>query len=64
MPDLQSDDAQIAIDKPRNSSQSIPSEFRGKSFTVVWAAAVLIATAGWLYFMARGAWSIVNWLFS
>jgi hypothetical protein len=63
MPDLHSDDSHIAIDKPSNNPHAIPSEFRGKSFTVVWAAAVLIATAGWLYFMARGAWSMVNWFF-
>jgi hypothetical protein len=38
-------------------------ELRGRPLTVGWAAAVLFATAVWLYFIAREAWLIVNWLF-
>jgi hypothetical protein len=64
MTDLHSDDPHVGIDKSAHTMRALLSEWRGKSFTVVWAAAVLVATAGWLYFMARGAWSIVNWLFS
>jgi hypothetical protein len=64
MTDLHSDDPHVGIDKSAHTMRTLLSEWRGKSFTVVWAAAVLVATAGWLYFVARGAWSVVNWLFS
>jgi hypothetical protein len=28
-----------------------------------WGAAVVVATAGWVYFIARLGWIIVNWFF-
>ena len=37
-------------------------ELRAKALMAVWIVAVLVATAGWLYFIARLAWLIVNWL--
>jgi hypothetical protein len=44
-------------------SRTALKELRGRPLTVGWAAAVLFATAVWLYFIAREAWLIVNWLF-
>ena len=46
----------------RNTSQAIPNKLRAKAFTIAWALAVLVATAGWLYFVARVAAIILNWL--
>jgi hypothetical protein len=63
MPDQHSNDANAGTDKSRNKSPARRRELRGKLITVAWAAAVLIATAGWLYFIVRTAWSMVRWLF-
>jgi hypothetical protein len=65
MQDLHSDPNLIhdSIDgKSSKGPHTILVELRAKALTVVWALAVLVATAGWLYFIARIAWLIVNWL--
>jgi hypothetical protein len=46
---------------PHNRSGEVMKQLRGKLLTVVWAAAVLVATAGWMYFIVRGAWIVVSW---
>jgi hypothetical protein len=62
MPVLQSDDPELGgIDKSGSRWHAALKELRGRSFTIGWAATVLVATAGWLYFIARAAWFIVNW---
>jgi hypothetical protein len=38
-------------------------ELRVRFFTIGWAAAVLVATVGWLYFIARMAGFIVDRFF-
>jgi hypothetical protein len=60
---LQSDDPKISSNRFGSWSRAILKQLRETSFTFSWAAAVLIATAAWLYFVARTAWLIVNWLF-
>lgn len=75
MQELHSDDPNSRVHKSSNdilsnTSQAIPEELRAKAFTiaftiaftVAWALAVLVATAGWLYLIARAASIIVNWL--
>jgi hypothetical protein len=37
-------------------------ELRVRFFTIGWAAAVLVATTVWFYFIARTASFLVNWL--
>jgi hypothetical protein len=46
---------------PDSRSDAVMKQVRGKLLTVVWAAAVLVATAGWMYFIVRGAWIVVSW---
>jgi hypothetical protein len=62
MPVLQSDVPNIGIDKPASRSRAVLKELRGRSFTVGWAAAVLVATAGWLYLIMKAAWLMVSWI--
>jgi hypothetical protein len=38
-------------------------ELPARLFTIGWAAAAMVATAGWVYFIGRVAWSTVNWFF-
>jgi hypothetical protein len=61
MPVLQSDDPNMGVDKSTSRSHTVLKELRGRSFTIGWALAALVATAGWLYFIARGAWFLVGW---
>jgi hypothetical protein len=63
MPDQHSDEPNAGTGKSGNNPPALRRELRGKLITVAWAAAVLIATAGWLYFIVRAAWSMVTWLF-
>ncbi|MFZ3374439.1 MAG: hypothetical protein WA183_02685 [Chthoniobacterales bacterium] len=63
MPVLQSDDPNLGIDKSASRSHAVLKELRGRSFTIGWALAALVATASWLYFIARGAWFLVSWFF-
>lgn len=67
MQDLPPDDPKPGIlesshDKPGNAWQAIPKGLRAKILTVAWALAVLVATAGWLYLIVRGALLVLNWL--
>jgi hypothetical protein len=61
MPVLQSDDPEARIDKSDGQSNAVLAELRERSFTIGWAAAVLVATAGGLYFVARMAWFLISW---
>jgi hypothetical protein len=63
MPVLQSDNPDNGINKSASRSEAVLKELRERSFTVGWAVAVLVATAGWLYFLARAAWFLVSWFF-
>jgi hypothetical protein len=60
---LQSDDPKISSNRFGSRSRAMLKELREKSLTFGWAAAVLITTAGWLYFVARAISFIVNWFF-
>jgi hypothetical protein len=62
MPVLRSDDTNVGIDQSSGRSHAILNELRVRFFTIGWAAAVLVATTVWLYFIARTAWFLVNWL--
>ena len=59
---LQSDDPDVGIDKSGSRSHAVLKGLRGRSLTIGWAAAVLVATASWLYFVARASWFFVDWL--
>ena len=48
---------------PHRRSDAMMKQLRGRLLTMVWAAAVIVATAGWFYFILRGALLIVNWFF-
>jgi hypothetical protein len=63
MPVLQSDDPDIEFDKPASRSHVVLKELRGRSFTVGWAVAVLVATTSWFYFLIKTGWLIVSWFF-
>jgi hypothetical protein len=60
MPVLQSDDPETQINESDSTSRAVWTELRGRSFAVGWAAAVLVATAAWLYFVARVAWLLLG----
>jgi hypothetical protein len=60
MPVLQSDDPEAQMNKSDSTSRAVWTKLRGRSFTVAWAAAVLVATAAWLYFVARVAWLLLG----
>ncbi len=62
MPDLHSDDSNTGIDRSISHPAALRRQWRGKLITVAWVAAVVIATAGWLYFIARAVWAMVTWL--
>jgi hypothetical protein len=62
MPVLRSDDPDMEIDKSESWSSTMLKDLRRISFIGGWAAAVLLATTGWLYFIARGAWFLFDWL--
>jgi hypothetical protein len=62
MPVLQSDDPNLGIDKSASRSYAVLRELRGRSVTIGWALAALVATGGWLYFIARAGWSLTTWL--
>jgi hypothetical protein len=59
---LQSDDPGVEIDKSGGRSHAALKDLRARSLTVGWAAAVLIATVAWLYFVARVVWFFVDLL--
>jgi hypothetical protein len=61
MPVLQSDDQDMGIDKSGSRSHAALKDWRGRSFMIGWAIAVLLATAGWLYFISRAAWLFLDW---
>jgi hypothetical protein len=63
MPVLQSDDPNVGIDESSGRSHAVLKELRGRSFTIGWAAAVLVTTAGWLYFIIKTGWFIVSSFF-
>jgi hypothetical protein len=63
MPVLHSEDTKVGIDQSSGRSHAMLNELRVRLFTIGWAAAVLVTTAGWLYFMARMAGFIVDWFF-
>jgi cell division protein FtsN len=54
MPVFRLDDPDLGIDKSGGPSHA------ARLFTVGWAAAVFVATAGWLYFITQAAWFIVS----
>jgi hypothetical protein len=62
MPDLHPDDARAGIEKSIPHSPVLRRPWRGQLITVAWSAAVVIATAGWLYFIVRAGWALVGWL--
>ena len=59
---LQSDGPDVGIDKSGSRSPAILKGLRGRSLTIGWAAAALVTTAGWLYFVGRASWLFVDWL--
>jgi hypothetical protein len=59
---LQSDEPDVGIDKSGSRSHPVLKDLRGRSLTIGWAATVLVAMAGWLYFVARASWFFVDWL--
>jgi hypothetical protein len=63
MPALHSDQSHSEIDRTKSRSYAMMKEWRARLFTMGWGAAVVVATAGWVYFIARLGWSIVNWFF-
>jgi hypothetical protein len=63
MSTLQSDDPSVGIKETASQSRPALRELRGTTLTIIWAAAVLIATAGWLYFIVQMAWVGVSWFF-
>jgi hypothetical protein len=52
----------VEADKVASRLHAPLRELRGNSYTIGWAIAVLVATAGWLYFIARTAYFLINWL--
>jgi hypothetical protein len=62
MPVLRSDDPNMEIDKSESRSSPVLKDLRRISFIGGWAVAVLLATTGWLYFIARGAWFFFDWI--
>jgi len=65
MQELHSNDPHSGIHKSSNdilsnTSHANPNTLRAKAFTIAWFLAVLVATAGWLYFIARLAVIILN----
>ena len=59
---LQSDDPDVGIDKSGSRSHAVLKGLRGRSLTIGWAAAALVATAGWLYCVGRASSLFVDWL--
>jgi hypothetical protein len=59
---LQSHDPDVGIDKSGSRPSTVLKGFRARSLTIGWVAAVLVTTAGWLYFVARMTWFFVDWL--
>jgi hypothetical protein len=52
----------VETDKLASRLQAVLTEFRRNACTIGWAIAALVATAGWLYFIARTAYFLFNWL--
>jgi hypothetical protein len=50
----------VETDKLASRLQAVLTEFRRNSCTIGWAIAVLVATAGWLYFIARVTYFLLN----
>jgi hypothetical protein len=61
MPVLQSENPNLETDNLASRLPAVLRELRGSSFTVGWAAAALVATAGWLFFITRTAYFLFNW---
>jgi hypothetical protein len=62
MPLLQSENPNLETENFAGRLPAVLKELRGKSFMVGWAVAALLATAGWLYFIARIAYYLFNWV--
>jgi hypothetical protein len=60
---LDSNESDVEMDRTDRRPHAVLKELRGKSFTIGWAAAVLVATAYWLYFIMKTAWFVVSWFF-
>jgi Flp pilus assembly protein TadB len=54
---------QILVDRSDNQPRAGLKELHGRLFIISWAAAVFVATAGWLYFVGRLAFFLIRWLF-
>jgi hypothetical protein len=61
---LHSDDPSVGMDKSDRQSQAVLEGMRGRSITIGWAVAVLLATSAWFYIVARTAWFAVDWFFN
>jgi hypothetical protein len=59
---LQSENPHVDSDDLAGGLPGTLSEWRGISFRVGWAIAALITTGGWLYFITRAVYLILNWL--
>jgi hypothetical protein len=62
MPGLQSDNPKVDTDNLASRLHAVLRELPGNSFTVGWAITALVATGGWLYFIARTAYFLFDWL--
>jgi hypothetical protein len=62
MPLLQSENPNLETQNFAGRLPAVLKELRGKSFTIGWAVAALMATAGWLYLIVRTAYYLFNWV--
>ena len=60
MPDLHTDESGVAKEFS-NSPQAIPKGSRKLSLTIAWAAAALVATCGWIYFIFLVGHVVTSW---
>jgi hypothetical protein len=63
MPVLQSSEPEAPAEKSGDRMRIAMKELRNRSITIGWAVAVVVATIGWFYFIARGGWFFINWIF-
>ena len=56
------DSPNFETEQPDSRTQGLLVPLRRRLLVTGWAAAAGIATIGWLYFVARAAWSLLGWL--
>jgi hypothetical protein len=61
---LDSDDLNVGTDESVGQAKATRKDGGRRLFTIGWAVTTIIASAAWLYLIARAAWIVASWFFT